>query len=79
MQLEKRTSDVILRKGDGNWIDGTKYQDSEQWRVKDGQVQKGIDTSDAGNGGRDGYDLAWAQWIPQIVEVGKTYHSTPTV
>ena len=79
MQLEKRANDVILRKGDGNWIDGTKYQDSEQWRVVNGQVQKGIDTSDAGNGGRDGYDLAWAQWIPQIVEVGKTYHSTPTV
>ena len=79
MQLEKRPSDVILRKGDGNWIDGIRYQDSEQWRVKDGQIQKGKDTSDAGNGGRDGYDLGWAEWIPQFVEVGKTYHSTPTV
>lgn len=79
MQLEKRENDIILRKGDGNWIDGVKYQDSEQWRVKDGEVQKGIDTSDAGNGGRDGYDLAWAKWLPQIVEVGKTYHSTPMV
>ena len=79
LQLEKRPSDVILRKGDGNWIDGKKYQDSEQWRVKDGQIQKGKDTSDAGNGGRDGYDLGWAQWIPQFVSVGQTYHSTPTV
>ena len=79
MQLEKRPSDVILRKGDGNWIDGVRYQDSEQWKVEDGQIQKGRDTSDAGNGGRDGYDLGWAQWIPQFVEVGKTYHSTPMV
>ena len=79
MQLEKRPSDVILRKGDGNWIDGIRYQDSEQWRVQSGQIQKGKDTSDAGNGGRDGYDLGWAEWIPQLVEVGKTYHSTPTV
>lgn len=79
MQLEKRSSDVILRKGDGNWIDGKKWQDSEQWRVKDGQIQKGKDTSDAGNGGRDGYDLGWAQWLPQFVSVGQTYHSTPTV
>lgn len=79
MQLEKRPSDVILRKGDGNWIDGVRYQDSEQWRVKDGQIQKGIDTSDAGNGGKDGYDLGWAEWIPQFVEIGKTYHSTPIV
>ena len=79
MQLEKRPSDVILRKGDGNWIDGIRYQDSEQWRVKDGQIQKGKDTSDAGNGGRDGYDLGWAEWLPQFVQVGATYHSTPTV
>lgn len=79
LQLEKRANDVILRKGDGNWIDGKKWQDSEQWRVVNGQVQKGKDTSDAGNGGRDGYDLGWAQWIPQFVQVGQTYHSTPTV
>lgn len=79
MQLEKRANDVILRKGDGLWIGGIRFQDSEQWRVVNGQVQKGIDTSDAGNGGRDAYDLNWAQWIPQHVEVGKTYHSTPTV
>lgn len=79
LQLEKRANDVILRKGDGNWIDGKRYQDSEQWRVVNGQVQKGKDTSDAGNGGRDGYDLGWAQWIPQFVQVGQTYHSTPTV
>jgi hypothetical protein len=79
MQLEKRPSDVILRKGDGNWIDGKRYQDSEQWKVENGQIKKGKDTSDAGNGGQDGYDLGWAQWLPQFVEVGKTYHSTPTV
>ena len=79
LQLEKRAGDVILRKGDGNWIDNVRYQDSEQWRVKDGQIQKGVDTSDAGNGGRDAYDLGWAQWIPQMVQVNQTYHSTPTV
>lgn len=79
MQLEKRANDVILRKGDGNWIGGIKYQDSEQWKVVNGQVQKGKDTSAGTNGGKDAYDLNWAQWIPQHVEVGKTYHSTPTV
>jgi hypothetical protein len=79
IQLEKRAGDVILRKGDGNWIDNVRYQDSEQWKVEGGQVKKGIDTSDAGNGGRDAYDLGWAQWIPQFVQVGQTYNSIPTV
>lgn len=79
MQLEKRADDVILRKGDGIWFDSIRFQDIEQWRVRDGEIQKGIDTSDAGNGGRDGYDLGWAKWIPRFVQVGETYHSTPIV
>lgn len=79
MQLEKRANDVILRKGDGNWINNVRYQDSEQWRIVDDEVQKGIDTSDQGNGGRDAYDLHWAQWIPRHVLVGAAYHSAPTV
>ncbi len=69
----------VLWKGEGQWFDGKQYVDYEHWRVQDGQVQKFIDTSDAGNGGRDAYNLHWTAWLPEVVTIGQQYTSTPTV
>lgn len=79
-QLQKLADGrTILWKGEGQWFDNKKYFDYEEYKVEDGKIKKGTDTSDAGNGGRDAYSLGWATWLPQVVEVRKLYISSPVV
>lgn len=79
-QLQRQPDgSCVLWKGEGRWWDNKKYTDYEHWRVSSGQVMKYIDTSDAGNDGKDAYNLHWAQWIPEEVRVGQVYVSQPTV
>jgi len=78
-QYSKVGDKVIMFKGEGQWFDNKKYQDYEEWAVTNEGVRKFVDTSDSGNGGRDAYDLHGEIWIPQVVNVGSTYKSTPKV
>ena len=70
---------IIMFKGEGQWIDGQLMQDYEEWTVGSFGVRKWVDTSDAGNGGRDAYTLHGEVWLPATVRVGGTYVSAPLV
>lgn len=70
---------VVMFKGEGQWIDGQLMQDYEEWLVDSTGVRKYVDTSDAGNSGRDAYNLHGEVWLPAIVQVGAVYVSKPVV
>ena len=78
-QMVRRNGHVFMFKGEGQWFDGRLMQDYEEWQSDGAGIHKFVDTSDAGNGGRDAYDLGGAVWLPSTVRVGSTYISTPSV
>ncbi len=63
---------IALFKGEGNWINGKKYQDYERFRFKDGEFQRSEDTS---VGGAKAYTQHWARWLPEVVTIGAQYRN----
>lgn len=75
-QLIKRGGSVLEAKGEGEWVNGRRYDHYERYEFVFGEMRRHEDTS---MGSLQAYTQNGERWLPEVVTIGRQYVNSPRI